>query len=115
MPAYVLSPETAARLKQLLGKDTTPPPPTRRRGGGGESSPHGFTIHGKLDGSLSAGGSATLSIWAWNGTAEADTGENVTVYDWLLSGSFTLASGAQVTAGWDRRSGRYYVTGGSCT
>lgn len=80
--------------------------------GGGASS--GGTVKGKLDGALAFGGSATLSIWAWNGSAEADTGDNVTVYDWLLSSGQTIATGTQVVAAWDARSGRYYVTGAQC-
>lgn len=71
-------------------------------------------IRGKLDAQLSYQGSATLSIWWYNGSAEADTTENVTVYDWLLSSGQTIASGKQVTAAWDARSGRYYVTGAQC-
>jgi hypothetical protein len=71
-------------------------------------------IRGKLDGTLSYQGSATLSIWWYNGSAEADTTENVTVYDWLLSSGQTIASGKQVTAAWDSRSSRYYVTGAQC-
>lgn len=71
-------------------------------------------IRGKLDGTLSYQGSATMSIWWYNGSAEADSTENVTVYDWLLSTGQTIASGKQVTAAWDSRSGRYYVTGAQC-
>ena len=68
-------------------------------------------VKGKLDGSLSFGGSATLSVWAWNGSAEADTGSNLTVYDWLLVSGQSIAAGTQVAASYDVNSGRYYVTG----
>ena len=67
---------------------------------------------GKLDGTLSFGGSATMSVWQWNGSAEADTGENVTVYDWLLSSGQTVASGTQVTAFYDGV--RWYLDGAQC-
>lgn len=70
---------------------------------------------GKLDGALSFGGSATMSVWAWDGSAYADTGENLTVYDWLLSSGQTVASGTQVTASYDARSGRWFVTGAQCS
>lgn len=69
-------------------------------------------LKGKLDGTLSYGGSATMSVWAWNGSAEADTGVNVTVYDWLLVSGQTIASGKQVTVAC--MDGRYYVTGAQC-
>lgn len=71
-------------------------------------------IRGKLDAELTYQGSATMSIWWYNGSAEADSGDNVTVYDWLLSTGQTIASGKQITAAWDARSGRYYVTGAQC-
>ena len=112
MPLIGLTPATADRLKQLLGSDTTPPPPSRRRprGGGG-----GGSLKGKLDGALSFGGSATVSVWAFNGTAEADTGENVTAYDWLLSSGQTVAAGKQVWCNFDPRSNRWYVVGAQCS
>jgi hypothetical protein len=71
-------------------------------------------IRGKLDGTMSYQGSATMSIWAWNGSAEADTGDNVTVWDWKLSSGQNIPSGTQVDAAWDPRSGRYYLTGRQC-
>lgn len=70
-------------------------------------------LRGKLGGALSAGGSATMSIWYYNGSAEADTAVNITVYDWLLA-SGSIASGKKVVAHWDARSGRYYVTAAEC-
>jgi hypothetical protein len=83
-------------------------------GGPAGGGPEGWATRGKLDGALSFGGSATMSVWYWNGSAEADTGRNVTVYDWLLLTGQSIASGTQVTASWDARSGRYYVTGAQC-
>ena len=80
----------------------------------GSGGSEGWTTRGKLDGALSFGGSATMSVWWWNGSAEADTTVNVTVYDWLLVSGQSIASGTQVTAAWDARSGRYYVTGAQC-
>lgn len=72
-----------------------------------------WVVRGKLDGSLSAGGSATMSIWYYNGSAQADTGANVTVYDWLLA-SGSIASGKKVMAFYDARDGRYYVGAAEC-
>jgi hypothetical protein len=67
---------------------------------------------GKLDGSQSYQGSATLSVWAWNGSAEADTGEDVTVYDWLLPSGGSIASGKKVVAAYV--GGRWYVVSAEC-
>lgn len=70
---------------------------------------------GKLDGSLSYQGSATLSVWKYNGSAEADSGENITVYDWLLSSGQSVASGKQVTAFYDLASSRWYLDAAQCS
>jgi hypothetical protein len=68
---------------------------------------------GKLDGTLSYTSSATLSIWAWNGSADADTTINITVYDWLLSSGQSIASGTQVVAA--HVGGRWRVIGAQCS
>jgi hypothetical protein len=80
--------------------------------GGGGGSGGGGLLRGKLDGSQSFQGSAVMSVWAWNGSAEADTGENVTVYDWHLKTGQTIASGTQVTAA--LVGGRWYVISAQC-
>jgi hypothetical protein len=67
---------------------------------------------GKLDGSQSYQGSAVMSVWAWNGSAEADTGEDVTVFDWHLKTGQTIAAGTQVTAA--LVGGRWYVIASQC-
>ncbi len=55
-------------------------------------------VVGKLDGSLSQGGTATVSVWEWNGSAFADRGDNITVHDWLMKvGATAIASGKKVT------------------
>lgn len=88
--------------------------------GAGESSSFPASLclqqeyRGKLDGTLNQGSSATMSIWAYNGSAEADTTENVTVYDWMLPASGTIASGIKITAKFYRDSGRFYVTSAEC-
>lgn len=52
---------------------------------------------GKLDAALEQGGSATVSIWAGAGGSEADTGINVTAFDWFLSeGADDIAAGKKV-------------------
>lgn len=65
-------------------------------------------IQGKLDGSLSAGGSATCSVWS----SSADTNINVTVNDFVMSGE-SIASGRKVYAAF---TGPYWVvtTSGNC-
>ena len=60
---------------------------------------------GKLDADLTAGSSATMSIW--EGSTLADSGRNVTVYDWFLPTGKKIASGARVAAVWN--SGKWYV------
>jgi len=67
------------------------------------------TIKGKLDGALALNGSATLSVWEWNGSAEADTTENITIYDFgqLVSGS--LPTGTSVETYYDINSARWYL------
>lgn len=73
----------------------------------------GGLLMGKLDGALAYQGSATMSVWAWDGSADADTGENVTVYDWLLSSGQSVASGKQVVAAYV--GGRWRVIGSQCS
>lgn len=47
---------------------------------------------------LSAGGTATADVWEWNGSAFADSGDNFTVRDWLLSSGQTIAAGKKIIA-----------------
>lgn len=69
-------------------------------------------LFGKLDADLTqATGSATMSVW--EGATLADSGRNVTVYDWFLATGKKIASGAKVAAEW--KSGKWYVdTTGTC-
>jgi hypothetical protein len=83
-------------------------------GGGSTTAAARGKVRGKLDGSLSFGGSAAMSVWAWDGAADADTTENLTVYDWLLSSGQSVAAGTQVTAFYDVASGRWYLDGAQC-
>jgi hypothetical protein len=69
-------------------------------------------VKGVLSGTLNKGSSAPMRIWDWNGTAEADSGFDVTVWDWLLTTGDTIASGTNVTAFF--RSGRWYIDEASC-
>lgn len=57
--------------------------------------PSGDMVIGKTDGSLSPSGTATLSIYSWNGAAWADTTHNVTIRDvfqWTVSASKFVAA-----------------------
>lgn len=65
---------------------------------------------GKLDGSLSVGGSATVSIWA--GDPLADTGDNVTAHDWLLETGDSLDAETKVKI--EFISTKWYVTATPC-
>lgn len=73
------------------------------------------TIKGKLDGALTLDGSATLSVWDVVGGVEVDTGENITVYDWVLSVGQTVLADSRVFAVWVANSGRWYVNSAQCT
>lgn len=63
---------------------------------------------GVLDGALSAGGTATMSIW----DGGSDTTENITVNDWLLPTGGEVASGANVIVG--LVAGEWYVIAAEC-
>ena len=67
-------------------------------------------LMGKLDGSLSQGSSATMSIWM--GSTLTDTGDNITVYDWLLGSGESIDSGKKVKA--EYYCGKWYVTAAEC-
>lgn len=71
-------------------------------------------LRGKLDGTLSENGSATMSIWSFGGGSNADTGVNVTVYDDILASGQTITSGKVVHAGYEWESDRYYVFAAEC-
>lgn len=96
----VVAPLTIAR-----GPDGTPV-----LGFNGSSTP--WVIKGKLDGTLSFGGAAVMSVWEYNGSVEADTLQDVDVYDWLLLSGQTVAAGRQVVAVWAHD--RYYVVAAQC-
>jgi hypothetical protein len=67
---------------------------------------HG-TLLGKLDGSLSAGGSATMSIW--NGTS--DTSVNITVWNWFSS---AITANTKVIVQYVPTNRRFYVISADC-
>lgn len=66
----------------------------------------------KLAANLSSGGSTTAYVW-WN-HAPANSGYSVTVYDWLLTGSGSLASGDRVKVEYFRHANKAYVTAANC-
>ena len=68
--------------------------------------PHYPILRGKLDGDLTAGGSATMSIW--EAATLADSGRNVTVYDpGAITALKKIASGSGLTASWT--SGKWWM------
>lgn len=71
------------------------------------------TWRGKLDAELEQGGSATVSIWIYNGS-DADSGVDVTAYDWFLSAGQSLASDTVVTVEWFPDDGRFWLIGAEC-
>lgn len=57
--------------------------------------PAGDLVIGKTDGALAAGGTATLSIYSWNGSSWADTTHNITIRDvfqWAVSANKFVAA-----------------------
>ena len=69
----------------------------------------GQILHGKLDGDLNSGSSATMSVWADDPLA--DTGDNVTIYDSstlpFITAAYKIPSGRAVTA--THKSGKWYL------
>ena len=73
---------------------------------------HG-TVIGKLDGALSQGGSATVSVWTGEAGSEADSDSDITAYDWLMKiGADDIASGKKVVC--TLINGEWYVTEAEC-
>lgn len=71
------------------------------------------TLIGKLDGNLSQGSSATVSIWIGAANSESDSTMDVVAYDWLMkSGATAIASGKKVKLEWIN--GQWYVTNAEC-
>lgn len=68
---------------------------------------------GKLDGALSQGSSATVSLW-WGGSTPYDSGINVTAYDWLLKSGQQLDAGTKVKVEWFPQDGVWWVTAAEC-
>lgn len=67
-------------------------------GGGWRGTDFGWLI-GKLNADLGYQSSASCSVWTQDtGGAFSDTGEDVTVYDWMLASGYELASGSKVVA-----------------
>jgi hypothetical protein len=67
---------------------------------------------GVLDGALSQGGSATMSVWDWNGSAEDDTTEDITVRDWMLKSGQSISAGKKCVA--ILFGSRWYVIAAEC-
>ena len=69
---------------------------------------------GKLEGTLSPEGSATVSLWWPNdetGTME-DSGKDITAWDWLLASGTTLATGSKVIVRLDPQYGKWWIING---
>ena len=111
---YMFDKPSTKRLAAVLRAYEREPQRVINRSRSQPGAPSRPIVRGKLDGSLSQGGSATLSIWYYNGSAEADSGEDLTVYDGLLKSGSSIASGKKVIAMLDQASGRYYVTSAEC-
>jgi hypothetical protein len=77
-------------------------------GAGASASARKF-LRGVLKTTLTFGGSAVIDVRAWNGSAQADTGEDLTVYDDFLSSGQTAAAGAIIGACRDDNDQRWYA------
>lgn len=71
-----------------------------------------FCKIGILDGDLDYGSSATMSVYTGAGNAETDSGEDITVYDWLLQAGDSIPAGTKVIAIWNGFC--WYVTAAEC-
>jgi hypothetical protein len=71
-------------------------------------------LYGKLDGAMAAAGSATVSIYEWDGSAWADSTENKTVYAPPLLSSGSIAIGKWVRIGYNSQSTRWEVLSAEC-
>lgn len=68
----------------------------------------GFRL-GKLDAEWTTG-SATVSVWTWNGSAWADSGENLTVYQYPWVASWTIAISTWVKLDYHGQAKAWYAT-----
>jgi hypothetical protein len=70
---------------------------------------------GKMDGELASESSATMSVWHVNASGQwADTGKDITVYDWLLKAGSVIAQGKKVVAVQFLQSRRFIVVAAEC-
>lgn len=58
----------------------------------------GGMLVGYLDEEMVKDGDAVLSVWEFNGSADADTGRNVVIYDWLLKTGQVNSAGLKAVA-----------------
>lgn len=85
------------------------------RGGSRFIVPPGPVFHlGKLDGALAQGSSATVSIWEYSDGSFADSGINVTAYDWLLTGAQSLSASDKVVVWFVPHSKIWVVIAAEC-
>ena len=83
--------------------------------GGGGSGGGTTIVKGKLAADLSGpSGSAAMNIWRYNGSAEAVTGDGITVHAWKLASGQTVVSGRMVEAWYDADAARWYLLGAEC-
>lgn len=77
---------------------------------------HPTKLLGKITTSaLAVGGSATIAIWRWNGSAYVDTTVTLTAYDWLMkTGATSISVGKKVIIEYFADSSRWFVTEAEC-
>ncbi len=74
--------------------------------------PNPYFKIGVLDSDLAYRSSATMSVYTGAGGSETDSGENITVWDWLLSPGDSIPAGSNVIAGWNGFA--WYVFAAEC-
>jgi len=98
--------ERIARIVPFVEHMMRNPRERRGRWGGNYFTPK----LGKLDGSLAQGGSVTMSVWA--GDPLADTGDDITAYDWFLKTGESLPANTKCKA--EFLCGKWRVTVAEC-
>lgn len=68
----------------------------------------------ELEGELESGGNAEASIWAYDPETEelVDTGEDVTVYAWMLNDGESIEIGTEIMI--VNSGGRWYISNAAC-
>jgi hypothetical protein len=114
--AWAIDTATALELRTMLAwwRSCMGRPALPQRGLPGVILPPPPWQFGKLDGALAVAGSATVSLWTWNGAALADSGDNQLSYAPPLLSGGSIASGKFVRIEYHGGANRWYVVSAEC-